>query len=106
MGIDSIQAYDTAFVSEKMMKSQFNFDEEETRPYFEKDSVISGTFQFLNMLFGIEFRKTSAKVWEEKVQVYDLYKEGKLLSRLYLDLETRKDKQGGAGCTTGIPEIE
>ncbi|EMN51521.1 peptidase family M3 [Leptospira interrogans serovar Autumnalis str. LP101] len=96
LGIDSIQAYDTAFVSEKMMKSQFNFDEEETRPYFEKDSVISGTFQFLNMLFGIEFRKTSAKVWEEKVQVYDLYKEGKLLSRLYLDLETRKDKQGGA----------
>lgn len=96
LGIDSIQAYDTAFVSEKMMKSQFNFDEEETRPYFEKNSVVFGTFQFLNMLFGIEFRKTSAKVWEEKVQVYDLYKEGKLFSRLYLDLEARKDKQGGA----------
>lgn len=96
LGIDSIQAYDTTFVSEKMMKSQFNFDEEETRPYFEKDSVVFGTFQFLNMLFGIEFRKTSAKVWEEKVQVYDLYKEGKLFSRLYLDLEARKDKQGGA----------
>ncbi|EKO16174.1 M3 family metallopeptidase [Leptospira kirschneri] len=96
LGIDSIQAYDTAFVSEKMMKSKFDFDEEETRPYFEKDSVISGTFQFLNMLFGIEFRKTSAKVWEDKVQVYDLYKEKKLISRLYLDLEARKDKQGGA----------
>ncbi|EMJ91862.1 peptidase family M3 [Leptospira kirschneri str. JB] len=96
LGIDSIQAYDTAFVSEKMMKSKFDFNEEETRPYFEKDSVISGTFQFLNMLFGIEFRKTSAKVWEDKVQVYDLYKEKKLISRLYLDLEARKDKQGGA----------
>ncbi|EKO50164.1 M3 family metallopeptidase [Leptospira kirschneri] len=96
LGIDSIQAYDTAFVSEKMIKSKFDFDEEETRPYFEKDSVISGTFQFLNMLFGIEFRKTSAKVWEDKVQVYDLYKEKKLISRLYLDLEARKDKQGGA----------
>lgn len=96
LGIDSIQAYDTAFVSEKMMKSKFDFDEEETRPYFEKDSVISGIFQFLNMLFGIEFRKTSAKVWEDKVQVYDLYKEKKLISRLYLDLEARKDKQGGA----------
>ncbi|WP_061232382.1 M3 family metallopeptidase [Leptospira noguchii] len=96
LGIDSVKAYDTAFVSEKMMKSQFDFDEEETRPYFEKNSVVSGTFQFLNMLFGIEFRKSSAKVWEEKVQVYDLYKEKKLISRLYLDLETRKDKQGGA----------
>ncbi|EMO54524.1 M3 family metallopeptidase [Leptospira noguchii] len=96
LGIDSVKAYDTAFVSEKMMKSKFDFDEEETRPYFEKNSVISGTFQFLNMLFGIEFRKSSAKVWEEKVQVYDLYKEKKLISRLYLDLEARKDKQGGA----------
>ncbi|UOG49883.1 M3 family metallopeptidase [Leptospira noguchii] len=96
LGIDSVKAYDTAFVSEKMMKSKFDFDEEETRPYFEKNNVVSGTFQFLNMLFGIEFRKSSAKVWEEKVQVYDLYKEKKLISRLYLDLETRKDKQGGA----------
>ncbi|UOG33221.1 M3 family metallopeptidase [Leptospira noguchii] len=96
LGIDSVKAYDTAFVSEKMMKSKFNFDEEETRPYFEKNNVVSGTFQFLNMLFGIEFRKSPAKVWEEKVQVYDLYKEKKLISRLYLDLETRKDKQGGA----------
>ncbi|EMO26586.1 oligopeptidase A domain protein [Leptospira interrogans serovar Bataviae str. HAI135] len=75
LGIDSVKAYDTAFVSEKMMKSKFDFDEEETRPYFEKNNVVSGTFQFLNMLFGIEFRKSSAKVWEEKVQVYDLYKE-------------------------------
>lgn len=96
LGIDSVKAYDTAFVSEKMMKSKFDFDEEETRPYFEKNNVVSGTFQFLNMLFGIEFRKSPAKVWEEKVQVYDLYKEKKLISRLYLDLETRKDKQGGA----------
>ncbi|WP_061249466.1 M3 family metallopeptidase [Leptospira alstonii] len=96
LGIDSLQAYDTAFASEKLMKSRFDFDEEETRPYFEKDRVVSGTFQFLNELFGLEFRKTSARVWEEKVQVYDLYKAGKLLSRLYVDLEARKDKQGGA----------
>lgn len=96
LGIDSLRAYDTAFVSEKMMKSRFDFDEEETRPYFEKENVVSGTFQFLNKLFGLEFRKTSAPVWEEKVRVYDLYRSGKLLSRLYLDLESRKDKQGGA----------
>lgn len=96
LGIDSLQAYDTAFVSEKLMKARFDFDEEQTRPYFEKDKVVSGTFQFLNQLLGLEFRKTSALVWEDKVQVFDLYKNGKLLSRLYLDLEARKDKQGGA----------
>ncbi|EMY75927.1 peptidase family M3 [Leptospira weilii serovar Ranarum str. ICFT] len=96
LGIDSLQAYDTAFASEKLMKSRFDFDEEETRPYFEKENVVAGTFQFLNELFGLEFRETSARVWEEKVRVYDLYKAGKLLSRLYVDLEARKDKQGGA----------
>ncbi|XDD49005.1 M3 family metallopeptidase [Leptospira sp. WS92.C1] len=96
LSIDSLQAYDTAFVSEKLMKSRFDFDEERTRPYFEKEKVVSGTFQFLQQLLGLEFKKTSAEVWEEKVQVYDLYKDGILLSRLYLDLEARKDKQGGA----------
>ncbi|TGL92552.1 M3 family peptidase [Leptospira barantonii] len=96
LSIDSLQAYDTAFVSEKLMKSRFDFDEEQTRPYFEKEKVVSGTFQFLHELLGLEFRKTTAQIWEEKVQVYDLYKDGKLLSRLYLDLEARKDKQGGA----------
>ncbi|MDV6235192.1 M3 family metallopeptidase [Leptospira ellisii] len=94
--LDSLEAYDTAFVSEKLRKSRFDFDEEETRPYFEKESVVRGTFKFLQQLLGLEFRKTEAEVWEEKVQVFDLYKNGTLLSRLYLDLEARKDKQGGA----------
>ncbi|MBF3355241.1 peptidase family M3, partial [Leptospira borgpetersenii serovar Hardjo-bovis] len=47
-------------------------------------------------LFGLEFRKTFAQVWEEQDQVYDVYRSGKLLSWLYLDLESRKEKQGGA----------
>ncbi|MBM9577925.1 M3 family metallopeptidase [Leptospira sp. 201903070] len=96
LGISSLQAYDTAYASEKLMKARYDFDEEETRPYFQKEKVVSGTFQFLQQLLGLEFRKASAKVWEEKVQVFDLYKNGVLLSRLYLDLEARKDKQGGA----------
>lgn len=96
LGIDSLQAYDTAYASEKLLKARFDFDEEQTRPYFEKEKVVSGTFQFLQQLLGLEFKKTSANVWEEKVQVFDLFRNGILLSRLYLDLEARKDKQGGA----------
>ena len=35
-------------------------------------------------------------VWDEKVLTYELYKDGDLIGRLYLDLEAREDKRGGA----------
>ena len=53
-------------------------------------------FEFLNKLFGIEFIKTDETLWDEKASSYDLYLNKKLRARLYIDLEARKSKQGGA----------
>ncbi len=53
-------------------------------------------FDFLNRLFGITFKKTDEELWDKKAFSYNLYLDGKLTSRLYLDLEARKGKQGGA----------
>jgi oligopeptidase A len=59
-------------------------------------SVVEGVFDFLNKLFGITYKKTEEKLWDEKAFSYDLYIKEKLKARLYLDLEARKSKQGGA----------
>ena len=53
-------------------------------------------FEFLNKLFAIEFKKVKEKLWDKKASSYDLYLDGKLKARLYLDLEARKTKRGGA----------
>jgi len=91
-----LQSFDSAFYSELLKKAKYEIDEELYRPYFEQTSVVNGMFNFLNKLFGIKFKKTEEKLWDEKANAYDLYLEDKLIARLYTDLEARKGKRGGA----------
>jgi oligopeptidase A len=92
----TLQSFDMAYYSELLKKEKYDLDEELYRPYFEQNSVVQGMFKFLNKLFGIEFRKTDELLWDKKATAYDLYINNKLKSRLYLDLEARKGKSGGA----------
>jgi len=94
--IEDIQSYDFGYYSEKLKKAQYDIDQEYYRPYFEQQSVLNGFFDFLNKLFDIEFKKVDAKSWDEKVNVYDIYINNTIHSRIYMDLEARKDKRGGA----------
>ncbi len=91
-----LQSFDTAYYSELLKKEKYDIDEELYRPYFEQMSVLGGMFDFLNRLFNITFKKTDEKLWHESAFSYDLYIDDKLKARLYLDLEARKGKQGGA----------
>lgn len=91
-----LKSHDTAYYSELLKKEKYDIDEEEYRPYFEQNSVLAGTFEFLNKLFKITFTKNSEELWDKKALSYDLHVDGVLKSRLYLDLEARKGKQGGA----------
>ncbi|MDF1879909.1 M3 family metallopeptidase [Sulfurimonas sp. MAG313] len=95
-GQDSISSFDTAYYSEILKKEKYEIDEEAYRPYFEQNSVVQGLFSFLNKLLGIEFKAVDVKLWDDKASAYDLYFEGKLRSRLYIDLEARTSKRGGA----------
>jgi oligopeptidase A len=95
-GQETIQSFDTAYYSEILKKEKYAIDEEAYRPYFEQKSVVQGLFDFLNKLLGIEFRAAEATLWDEKASAYDLYFDGRLRSRLYIDLEARSSKRGGA----------
>lgn len=95
-GISDFRSSDMAYYSEKLKKAQYDLDEEYYRPYFEQQSVLNGFFDFLHQMFNIKFTKTQTKVWDEKVKVYDLSEDGKTIARIYIDLEARKDKRGGA----------
>ncbi|MEV9615332.1 M3 family metallopeptidase [Aliarcobacter butzleri] len=95
-GITDFKSSDMAYYSEKLKKAQYDLDEEYYRPYFEQQSVLNGFFDFLHQMFNIKFIKTQTKAWDEKVKVYDLSEDGKTIARIYIDLEARKDKRGGA----------
>ncbi len=94
--VDELQSYDTTYYSERLKRSSYDIDAEEYRPYFEQQSVLNGLFDFLNELFGITFKKVDIPLWDEKAVAYDLHVNSQLVSRLYCDLEARKDKRAGA----------
>ncbi len=95
-GISDIQSYDFAYYSEKLKKEQYDIDEEEYRPYFESNQVLDGFFKFLYKLFNIKFTKVDTPVWSLKVNCYDICENDKPVARIYIDLEARKEKRGGA----------
>ena len=92
----SLESFDSAYYSEILKKKKYDIDEEEYRPYFEQNSVVDGTFSFLESLFGIRFEEQSEELWDPKAKSFHLYVNEKLSAKLYLDLEARKGKRGGA----------
>jgi len=95
--IDELKSFDSAYYSEKLKKARYDIDEEEYRPYFEQNSVVEGLFEFLHRLFGVSIRPTEdVSLWHDTASAYDLYVDDTLRARLYLDLEARESKRGGA----------
>ncbi|MDY0120495.1 MAG: M3 family metallopeptidase [Sulfurimonas sp.] len=91
-----LESFDVAYYSEILKKEKYEIDEEFYRPYFEQQNVVDGMFLFLEKLFGIHFESTQEKLWDKKASAYDITINGDLQARLYLDLEARKSKRGGA----------
>ncbi|WP_044416706.1 M3 family metallopeptidase [Halarcobacter anaerophilus] len=95
-GIEDLQSYDLSYYSEKLKKDKYDLDEEYYRPFFEQNSVLNGFFNFLYEVFNIKFTQTDTKVWDKNVKVYNISEDNKIIARIYIDLEARKDKRGGA----------
>jgi len=91
-----LAAWDIAYYSEKLKIATLDVADEAYKPYFEKAQTIEGLFTFLHRLFGIAFVRVETPVWHESVEVFDLEIEGKKQARIYVDLENRKGKRGGA----------
>ena len=97
MGFEGeLQAWDVAYYSEKLKIASLDVADEAYKPYFEKERTVQGLFDFLNALFGISFVKVDTPVWHESVEVFDLEIEEEKRARIYIDLENRKGKRGGA----------
>ncbi|SMC09211.1 M3 family metallopeptidase [Nitratiruptor tergarcus] len=91
-----LQPYDIAYWSEKLKIAKLDVDDEKYKPYFEKDATVNGLFTFLNRLFKLQFQEIDTPVWHESVKCYEISLPHRLVGRLYVDLEAREGKRGGA----------
>jgi len=94
--LDDMQSYDLAYYSERLKQEQYSIDEEYYKPYFEQDSVVNGLFEFLYKLFNIKFTQIQEDSWNEKVKIFEIHEENKYIGKIFLDLEARTEKRGGA----------
>lgn len=97
-GIEKLESYDTTYFSNLLKKEVLGFDSELFRPYFEKENVVQGLFTFLQKLFNIKFQEVKdIKLWHETAKCYNLLdSDNNTFARLYIDLEARPEKRGGA----------
>ena len=89
---------DWRYYVEKVRAERYNFNEDETRPYFEFTAVREGVFKLATKLFGLTFKPIDdAQKWHEDQQVFEVLEaDGKHLGVIYMDFFTRESKRGGA----------
>lgn len=97
LGLEDLQAWDVAYVSEKLRQQRYAFSEQEVKQYFPEDAVLSGLFGLVEKLFGLTIKLSSAPVWHETVRFFDIRDaQNILLGQFYIDLYARASKRGGA----------
>lgn len=97
LGIADLQPWDVAYASEKLKQKSFSISQEELRPYFPANKVLAGLFETVTRLFNVTFEPAEQyETYHPDVKLHNVYENGKLIARFYLDLYAREGKRGGA----------
>lgn len=100
-----LNPWDVGYYSNQLLKTQYQVDYEKMRDYLPMDSCLEGMFALYQELLGLEFKKVeNPSVWDESVELYEVYENKKLRGRFYLDLYPRPNKESwfyGVGLTSG-----
>ncbi len=96
LGIEDLQAWDTAYASEKLREKRYAFSEQEVKEYFPEHKVIEGLFKVVQSLFAVEIKPDTSPVWHPDVKFFRIEQNGQLIGQFYFDLYARSGKRGGA----------
>lgn len=101
-GLETLEAWDVGYYSERLRETRFALSPEDLRPYFQADRVMSGMFEVVKRLFGIHITpRSDVETWHADVRFYEIYDEqGELRGQFYTDLYARSHKRGGAWMAT------
>jgi peptidyl-dipeptidase Dcp len=97
----AITPWNYSYYSNKLKNEKYSYDEEQLRPYFELDNVISGVFGLATKLYGLQFTQNdSIEVYHKDVKAFDVTDEnGNYIGVIYTDFFPRDTKQPGAWMT-------
>lgn len=95
---EQLEPWDIAYYSEKQKQALYAINDEELRPYFPEDRVLSGLFELMKRILGLRIKeKFGIDTWHKDVRFFQIYDEqGEERGAFYLDLYARENKRGGA----------
>ena len=97
LGLATLDPWDVAYASEKLLQARYAFSEQEVKQYFTEDKVLGGLFHVIETLYGVVLKPDSAPVWHKDVRFFRIEStDGALIGQFYLDLYARETKRGGA----------
>ncbi len=96
LGLPDPQAWDQAYVSEKLKEARYAFSEQEVKRYFTEDRVLNGLFKIIETVFEVAIRPDTAPVWHEHVRFYKVERGAEVIAQFYLDPYARPGKRPGA----------
>jgi len=101
LGLDGLQSWDLAYVSERLKEERYCFKDEEIKPYFPMEKVLGGMFEVSSRLFGLSFKQVDQfNTWHGDVRLYEVWRQGSRIARFFLDPYARPHKRGGAWMDT------
>lgn len=96
-GQSDLQAWDVSYYSEKLKQERYAISQEELRPWFPLEKVLSGLFEIAQRLFSVTFQADqSVDLYHPDVRFYRVFRDGEEIAAFYMDLYARAKKRGGA----------
>ena len=92
---ERVDAWDSAYLHERIKAERYGVDGREVRSYFEYGRVKEGVLALVGRLFSVRFTPVAGQpVWHPDVEVHDVHdvEGGQLLGRIYLDMHPREGK--------------
>ncbi|MES2439608.1 MAG: M3 family metallopeptidase [Verrucomicrobiota bacterium] len=110
--VSALEPWEVSYWAEKQRQENYDFDEEELRPYFPVDGVMAGMFEIASRIFGITIRELettylepgsgtisdAVETWHPECKFYEIHdsKTTAHLGSFYADWHPRESKRGGA----------
>lgn len=94
--LSDIQIWDLWYYANKLREEKYDFDSKELKKYFVFENVLSGMFETIEKLYGIEMKKLEIESYDKDVEIYEVSKDGTFLSYFFIDYFFRPLKRNGA----------
>ena len=94
-----LKPWDWERYSERVRKAKYDLNDDETKPYFELNKVLTdGVLYAANQLYGITFKERhDIPTYVPEMRVFEVHdKDGSVMGLMYFDYFKRDNKSGGA----------